>query len=87
MNELLQLRKIERAIDMWWEDRLLVDFFSRDVGDEFEKKARSAKKAQEEAKTLAEETDPLKRAIKKSTCQKGLNGQGVKRKGGISAFR
>lgn len=73
MNELLKLRKIERAIDMWWEDRLLVDFFSRDVEKEFEKEAQAAKQAQKVSKV--EDSNPLKRAIKKPTTQKGFNGK------------
>ncbi|MDB8563351.1 hypothetical protein PNU83_04440 [Turicibacter sanguinis] len=85
MNELYQLKKIERAIDMWWEDGLLIKVFAKDTEAEFGKAAQAAKKAQEAV--VIEESDPLKRAIKKPTCQKGLNGQGVKRKGGIASFR
>lgn len=85
MNELYQLKKIERAVDMWWEDELLVKFFSRDTEAEYGKEARAAKKAKEAV--VVEESNPLKRAIKKPTCHKGLNGQGLKRKDGIAAFR
>lgn len=82
MNELLQLKKIERAVDMWWEDQLLIDFFSKDTEAEFGKAAQAAKKAkQEEIRAIeaAKEADenPLRRAIKKPTGQKGVKGQGV----------
>lgn len=86
MNELFQLKKIERAVDMWWEDELLVAFFSRDTEAIYGKAARAAKKAQAAAAAVVEETDPLKRAIKKPSNQKGIKGQGYKGKGRVPAF-
>ena len=87
MNELFQLKKIERAIDMWWEDGLLVKVFSKDTEAEFGKAAQAAKRAREAEEAMkVEDTNPLKRAIKKPEGQKGLKGQGYKGKGRVPAF-
>ena len=81
MNELLKLKEIERAVDMWWEDDLLFKFFSREIETCYEG-------VESEMKEMAEvnEKGSLKLAIKKPTGSKGLKAQGYKGRGRAAAF-
>lgn len=75
---------------MWWEDGVLVKFFSRDTEVEFGAAARAAKKEREaakQAKTPEEKVNPIKFGVKKTINQKGLKGQGYKVKGRVDSFR
>ena len=94
MNELYQIKKMNQALDMWFEDHLLYDLFVKDTEPEYGKAARAAKKAEEakaaqEAKEAQEQAaNPLKLAIKKPQGKKGLNGQGFNQgKRRMSAFQ
>lgn len=74
MNELYQLKKLQRSLDLWMEDRYFLRLFERDTEAEYGKEARAAKRAQQ--KTVVEDNNPLRRMIKKPTTQKGgVNGK------------
>ena len=74
MNELYQLKKIKRSLDLWMEDRYFLRLFERDTEAEFGKAAREAKKATQKA--VVEDKNPLRRMIKKPATQKGgVNGK------------
>lgn len=87
MNELYQLKKLQRSLDLWMEDRLFLRLFDRDTEAEFgeaAKKAEADRKAQEAqvALELEEQAHPLKKVIKKPSCQK----KGERRRGNKCPF-
>ena len=74
MNELYQLKKLKRSLDMWMEDKLFLSLFEKDTESEFGEAVRVAKKAEE--KVVVEDQNPLRQIIKKPAAQKGgVNGK------------